>query len=175
MTTSPAITALIAGASEPPAPLFITRFVDAIVAALAVGMPASMRVDPMPDKTTDFDIGSYDGAVLVHYKGGKYDRPAGPLGITGHQTRRLDLDIHMLVRGLSTPLVGAYDVLERARLLLQGRSFEGASPIECVDDGLVQEKDGIWDYALQIRASAPAPSRRVDERNPMRPNLSETP
>lgn len=171
MTASPAITALIAGASEPPAPLWITVFVEAIVSVLALGAPGGFRVAPMPDKISDFDIGAYDGAILVHYKGGKYARAAGPLGVIGHQVRTVDIDIHVIARGLSGS-AGAYDMLERIRTLLHGRSFAGSKPAECVDDGMVSEKDGVWDYALQIRAEAPAPVVRRDERTIINPALT---
>lgn len=138
----------------------ISWMVDAIVAALDADISKKMLVAKMPDKLQDYDLGQREGAILVHYRGSKYGPAAG-----GAQPREMTFDAHVLVRGLDGPF-GATVQVEGVRLSLQGRELQGGTAIALQSDGLVQEKDGVWNYVVTFTATLPAVARRQPDWRP---------
>jgi len=144
--------ALDAATMEPPVE-WPERFVQAVVAVLSAEAPGAFRVDAMPDKVAEYDIASYDGAILVHYRGSKY------VGGNGRSPavlqRRFDFDVHVIARGLAGK-AGAPNVVEAVRRILQNRQIEGSLPLAPVEDGLHAEEKGAWIYVITFRGEIPA-------------------
>lgn len=150
--------------SGEPRPDFITQLVAGAVAILAAELPRSLKVDEMPDKPVEYDIGSTDGVVLVHYRGSRYAPPQ--TNGAPSQDRTVTLDVRLLVRGLAGSK-GAHALLEAVRTSLQGRTIVGARGFTVVEDGLIAERGGIWDYAMVFQAIAPAVARRHPPYSPL--------
>ncbi|MFD2678007.1 Gp37 family protein [Camelimonas lactis] len=138
------------------------RIVSAIVNLFEAGLPRDVHVAIMPDRVKDFDLGEHEAAALVHYRGSDYRAPETSDGIW--QTRRVTIDVHLMVRGL-TGRLGAPSLVDSSRITLQGKSVHGSTPFAVLRDGLVSENDGIWDYvisfAASLRAVAPLPQQRT--------------
>lgn len=132
------------------------RMVTAVVTILTREAPGGFLVDKMPDKPDQYDIGEWDGAILVHYQGSKYraapgERPVAP-------QRAFDFIVHVLARGLYGR-DGAPNVMEDVRLILQNRQVEGSTPLLVVEDGFAQEQGGVWTYSIAFRGELPAVGR----------------
>ncbi len=135
---------------------YISKVEDAIVAALKVGVEGSVKVDSFPAGPASYDFAGLDAAALVHYSGSNFAKRDGD--VSPNQTRRMNYSIVLLTRSLRAD-AGAYRALEDIRLALQGKSFEGAGPVELVSDGLVREDQGQWRWEIVIGLSAPAVAR----------------
>jgi len=148
----PAIAALIAGATEPPV-TWPLRFVEAVKAILAESMPGQFKVGDFPDQPQDFDVGEYEGAILVHWIGSKYASSNGVMPI--NKKRKFTFDVVVIARGVSG-MNGAPNVIELVRQTLQARCIEGATALDPVDDGLAGRNDQTWRYDITFQAEAPA-------------------
>lgn len=135
-----------------------SRLVEAIVAALAAEVSRELDVAEMPDKLGDYDLGERPGAVLVHYRGSKY-RPGRP------QPRTLTIDVHLRLRGQAGEF-GATYMVDAVALILQERQFAGSTPFQLDSDGLVQERDGLWDYVVTFTTELPRVARRQPDWRP---------
>lgn len=133
----------------------------AIVERLKERLPGRVgRIEPFPDKPSDFDFPAREGAaVLVHYAGADY----GPTGDTPRHAysprRTMKWHIVVLVRSLRAAeggRLGAYEVLDEIRRALQGVSLAGATPMAPRREVLDEEKAGIWRWTLEFSASIPA-------------------
>lgn len=133
------------------------QLVAGIVAVLNGEMPGEIKVDEMPDKPGDFDLGEREAAILVHYRGSKY-AAAATAGLVSQQ-RTPGLDIHLVVRGLKGRL-GAYALTDLVTRCLQARSIAGATGFNLVSDSLASENDGIWRYVLSFACSVPIVAMR---------------
>lgn len=150
---SPALAASLAGGQEPPSLEFPDRFVDAAVAILDAEAPGTFKVAPMPDKVENFDIGESDGAIIVHWRGSKYQFSAGAQPVVGQSS--FDVDVHVIARGV-TGASGAPNIIERIRVIFQNRRVAGALPLAPVEDGFVDQKEGVWRYYIAFRGGRPA-------------------
>ncbi|WP_457798097.1 Gp37 family protein [Methylocystis sp. S23] len=149
---SPALAAALSGAQETPVTWPVT-FVDAVKAILTEAMPGQFKVADFPDRPEDFDIGEYEGAVLVHWIGSKYAPSNGVMPI--NKKRRFTFDVAVIARGVSG-MLGAPNVIELVRQTLQARVIEGATALDPVDDGLAGRNDQTWRYDITFQAEAPA-------------------
>lgn len=146
------------GGAAPSSPT--SRLVDAVVEVLAAELNRDLRVEPMPDKIKDFDLAERSpGAALVHYRGSKY-KPGQPA-----QPRTFTIDVHLLLRGLSGPF-GAPVMIDAVSDILQGRQLTGSSAFQLESDGLVEERDGLWDYVVTFTAELPRVARRHPDWRP---------
>lgn len=137
-----------------------SRLVDAVVAALKAELNRDLRVEVMPDKIREFDLAERSpGAALVHYRGSKY-KPGQPV-----QPRTLTIDVHLLVRGL-VGRFGAPVLVDAVAEILQGRQLAGSTAFQLDSDGLVEERGGIWDYAVTFTTELPRVARRQPEWRP---------
>lgn len=133
----------------------------AIVARLKSRLPGRVaRVEPFPDKPSQFDFSDREGAVvLVHYAGADYS-PTGDTPRQAYSPRRtMKWQIVLLVRslrGAEGGRIGAYDVLDEVRRAVQGVSFAGATPMAPRREILDEEKDGVWRWTMEFSASIPA-------------------
>ena len=152
---TPALAAALAAASEPPS-AWPDRLVDAVVAILTREAAPGYRVDWMPDKPADYDMSSWDGAILVHYEGSKYR--AAPAATPIAPQRVFDFVVHILARGVSGR-DGAPSVMEAVRLSLQNRQVEGSTPLAPIEDGFAAETGGVWTYSIRFRGELPAVGR----------------
>lgn len=130
-----------------------TRFVERIVAILDAEAPKTFKVAPFPDDPKDFDLGEYEGAILVYWKGAKYlARPgAQPASVQ----REFAIDVAVVARGASGRN-GAPEIIERVRLILQNRNILGATPLVPVDDGITGQTEHVYRYDITFKAQAPA-------------------
>lgn len=156
---------------EPPAEPIVTRLVDGVVKRLTLVLPGDAHVEELPDRPKEYDLGKRRAVVLVHYRGSKYRAPNTNGAMV--QARAMSVDVHILVRGLGGTsrgaepgAVGAYDLVEAVRLALQGHTIEGCGPFIMLEDGVIGEDGGVWNYVVQFaagtRAVSQAPLRRPD-------------
>jgi len=141
-------------AAKAPRPLeWPGRIVAALVEILTQEAPGNFRVAAMPDRIAEFDIGEYDGAIIVHYRGSRYTGQANAMAAM--LQRSFDIDIAVLARGIQGE-TGAPNVVEAIRRILQNRQVEGSSPLAPVEDGLTSQDGLIWTYTIMFRGQIPA-------------------
>ena len=133
------------------------QLVTGVVAVFDAEMPGDVAVGEMPDKPGDYDLGDREAAILIHYRGSKYDK-AATAGLVMQQ-RMPALDIHLVTRGV-TGRLGAYALTDIVARCLQGRSIAGATGFNLVSDGLASENDGIWRYVLSFTCTMPSVAKR---------------
>ncbi|MEN5083725.1 Gp37 family protein [Bosea sp. TWI1241] len=155
--TDPAIIASNLGAAPISSPT--SRLVEDVVAALAAEISRDLDVAEMPDKPGDYDLGERPGAVLVHYRGSKYQkgRPSQP--------RELTFDIHLRLRGQAGRF-GFTHMIDAVADCLQDRQFQGSTGFQLESDGLVQEHGGLWDYVVSFTTTMPRAARRQPDWRP---------
>lgn len=151
-------------------PSIIERVEDAIVLSLKDGLSGTVKVEPFPadPKTYNFQA---DAACLVHFSGGRFSPPNGP--VNSNQPRSFEFALVLLARSLRGQ-GGAYQHLEDIRLAVQGRAFAGVGPAAITRQALDDEKDGVWRFLTSITLSAIAVNRVYQQPAAlMRPQLSE--
>lgn len=149
------------------APLVIEQIEDAIILRLKAALSGSVKVEPWPNEPVEYDFANLDAAALVHYVGSKYADRDGPA--RKDQRRTVEFAVVIYVRSLRGQ-GGAYDLVEDARLALQGSTFAGAGPALMLRDDMQAEAEGIWRWWVQIALPMPAVARdRVAPAALMRP------
>lgn len=128
-------------------------FVGAVVAILDAEAPKSFKADVFPDKPEDYDVGEYEGAILVHWLGSKYGRRSGGTPVV--TARTFTFDVAIISRGVSG-MKGAPNIVEAVRIILQGRAIEGATALVPIEDGLSGRSDQLWRYDITFEGEAPA-------------------
>ena len=152
-SATPAVAAQLAAAKALRPLEWPGRLTQAIVDILEHEAPGNFRVAAMPDKVTEFDIGEYDGAIIVHYRGSRYAGQSSAMAAVLQRT--FDIDIAVLARGVQGE-TGAPNVVEAIRRILQNRQVEGSSPLAPVEDGLTSQDGLIWTYTIMFRGQVPA-------------------
>ncbi|MDE2577950.1 MAG: hypothetical protein KGL46_04010 [Hyphomicrobiales bacterium] len=138
------------------------RFVRECVGVLNREAPQTFLIDEMPDNIRKVDIGTRDGAIIVHYRGSKYSVGAGQSPVMAQ--RVFTFDVHVLARGIQGRS-GAPNVVDIVRVILQNRQIEGAGPLAPVEDGFANEEGGVWDYVISFRGELPAVGRNYPHRS----------
>ncbi|MBF0481271.1 MAG: hypothetical protein HQK81_06145 [Desulfovibrionaceae bacterium] len=124
---------------------------NAIVERLKAAFPG-LDVKPFPDKAAEFRLTHAAGALLVHYRHGKYSQPQVTAAIV--QKRRMEFEISIYVRSLRSHL-GAYSVLEGVRAALTGFNPEGVMLFP-VDEQFQEFANSVWIYTMGFGGDAPA-------------------
>ena len=134
-------------------PGVLTQIEDAIVARLKERLPGDTKVEPWPDSADAYDFANLTAAALVHYTGSRYTAPTS--GRPASQAREAHFAVHLFTRNLRGHS-GGYQALEAARLALQDNTFAGSTPATIVSDQLVDEREGQWQWLVEIAVTVPA-------------------
>ncbi|MFG1409509.1 Gp37 family protein [Xanthobacter sp. VTT E-85241] len=142
---------------------------DEIIARLKERLPGRIgRIEPFPDRPSDFDFPDREAAVvLVHFTGADYAPAEGPRGAYSPR-RTLKWSVVLLVRslrGAEGGRIGAYEALDEIRRALQGVSFAGATAMVPKRETLDEEKAGVWRWALEFTCAIPAVAEAQFERD----------
>jgi len=130
-----------------------------LVSLVAAAVP-DLRAEAFPDEPERYKLRHGQGAVLVVYRGSRYESPIGAGPIV--QRRQLEWEINIVVRNLRGH-ANAYDALEQVRLAVTGFRPDGCGPCWITRDGFVSQGNGIWQYALRVATRKLAVERLPDE------------
>lgn len=108
---------------------------------------SSIKVEPYPDRPSDYRLHNPNGAALVVIQGSRYS-PA----INGVQTRTTRIIVTLLVRNLSTH-AGAYPLIDAVVAALQGWQPDGWQAVSAVSEQFITEDSGVWQYDLVFETS----------------------
>lgn len=121
----------------------------AIVAQLTTGLaPLSLKVEAFPDRPEDYVFSHPVGVGLVRFHESPYEKPRATDYVI--QNRDLHFEIVLMVRNLRKHQ-GLYPALEATRTALQGYlAPKSRGPAHMVSERFLEQKDGVWKYAVLI-------------------------
>jgi hypothetical protein len=133
--------------------------VSRLKAALTIAGQAHPKVDvdPWPDDPAAYRMRHPRGAVLIMYRGAKFDE-----GATARQTVVFDarFEIGLLSKTLRAPAVatgvgepdtGVYTLLDDCRAALLGWRADGsANTARLVAESYEDYREGVWSYSLSM-------------------------
>ncbi len=122
---------------------------EALVNQLATGLgPLGLKVEAFPDRPEDYVFSHPVGVALVRYHESPYAKPDRTDYVI--QNRDLQFEITIMVRNLRKHQ-GLYPVLEATRAVLQGfRSPKSRAATYMVSERFLEQKDGVWKYAVLV-------------------------
>lgn len=128
-----------------------SEMLESLMLRLRTQMP-TYAVEYFPEKPKDYRLNHSRGALLVSYIGSRFS--ASRDSSRKVQPRQVRLSVTLLLRQLNGR-EGAVAVLDDLRLALVGYRLPHCnSGIEAVDERFLGEVGGIWQYALDVSASA---------------------
>lgn len=122
---------------------------DALVTQLITGLaPLAMKVEAFPDRPEDYVFSHPVGVCLVRFHESPYEKPRATDYVI--QNRDLLFEVVLMVRNLRKHQ-GLYPALEATRAVLQGfRVPKSRGPAHMVSERFLEQKDGVWKYAVLI-------------------------
>ncbi len=129
----------------------IREIEDKIIEKLKEGIP-ELLVRGFPEKPSEFILLHPLGALLIHYQGANYSTTQS-LGFV-NQVKTAEFSITVVTRNLRSN-DGAYELLDKVRILLTGYQINGCSEFTPVKENFISENSGIWQYAINFSLSVP--------------------
>ncbi len=115
-----------------------------IIAQLKANI-TDLKIEGFPDKPGDYKLLHPKGAILVHFRGGSYSEPEENAFI--QQTVNLEFELTLLVKGLRHKS-GAYAYINSITSALTGFTPQGCKKMYLTKINFLNEKNGLWQYAL---------------------------
>lgn len=109
-----------------------------------------LLVQGFPDKPSEFILLHPIAALLVHYQGSNYGNSYS-IGCVNQENRK-EFSVTVVTRNLRSN-EGAYELIDRIKLLLTGFRPEGCSQMQPVKDYFISENGGIWQYGIDFRVT----------------------
>ncbi|GDO99305.1 Gp37 family protein [Escherichia coli] len=147
--------------------MHVLPVVDAVMALLKEKF-SGLAVEYFPERPGEYRLNHPRGALLVSYAGSRYGEPVDTGAVLQPQT--VQLCVVVVFRQLNGRR-GAIAMLDQLRRVLGGFMPPGCRRrIWLIRDVFIGEKDGLWQYALDIATE----SVFVEERDlPSGPLLTE--
>lgn len=124
----------------------IREIENSIIDKLKTEFP-ELLVEGFPDKPSEFILLHQIGALLIHYQGSNFSN-SDSLGYV-FQTNKKEFSITLVTRNLHSNN-GAYEYLDKVRMVLTGFQPDECSKLMPVKDFFISENKGIWQYGINF-------------------------